>query len=84
MTEEEQNKLNEELLETASDVSEALYARCMKLVIAERKASTTLLQRCFRIGYGKAARIVEMLEMRGVVAPATDSSRVREVLIERN
>ena len=66
----------------SNDVDEALYARCKQLVIAERKASTALLQRRFRIGYGKAAIIMEMLEMRGVVAPATDSSRAREVLIE--
>ena len=64
-----------------SDADEELYNRCLNLVIAERKASTTLLQRRFRIGYGKAVRIMEMLEMRGVVAPATDSSRAREVLI---
>ena len=66
-----------------SDADEELYNRCKQLVITERKASTTLLQRRFSIGYGKAARIMEMLEERGVVAPATDSSRVREVLIEK-
>ena len=68
-------------LVAACDGDEELYARCEQLVIAERKASTTLLQRRFSIGYGKAARIMEMLEMRGVVAPATDSRRPREVLI---
>ena len=81
MTEEEQNELNEKLLETASDVNEELYNRCKQLVIAERKASTILLQRRFSIGYGKAASIMEMLEERGVVAPAADPRHPREVLI---
>ena len=65
-----------------SDADEELYNRCLNLVVTERKASTTLLQRRFSIGYGKAARIMEMLEERGVVSPATNSSRAREVLIE--
>ena len=81
MTEEERNELNEKLLETANDVNDELYALCEQLVITERKASTTLLQRRFSIGYGKAARIMEMLEERGVVAPAADPRRPREVLI---
>ena len=63
-------------------VDEELYTRCVNLVVTERKASTTLLQRRFRIGYGKAAEIMELMEMRGVVAPATNSSRAREVLID--
>ena len=65
-----------------SDADEELYNRCLNLVITERKASTTLLQRRFSIGYGKAARIMEMLEERGVVSPQTSSSRAREVLID--
>ena len=62
-------------------VDEELYTRCMQLVITGRKASAILLQRRFSIGYGKAARIMEMLEARGVIAPATGSCRPREVLI---
>lgn len=65
-----------------SGMDEELYTRCVNLVITERKASTTLLQRRFRIGYAKAAEIMELMEKRGVVAPSTGSSRPREVLIE--
>lgn len=66
----------------AASKDEELYTRCVNLVITERKASTTLLQRRFRIGYGKAAEIMELMEQRGVVSPPTGSSRPREVLIE--
>lgn len=66
----------------APGMDEELYTRCVNLVVTERKASTTLLQRRFRIGYGKAAEIMELMEKRGVVAPSTGSSRPREVLIE--
>ena len=64
------------------DANEELYTRCVNLVVTERKASITLLQRRFRIGYGKAAEIMELMEQRGVVSPANGTSRPREVLIE--
>lgn len=67
---------------SSNEADEELYQRCVTLVVTERKASTTLLQRRFSIGYGKAARIMEMLEERGVVSPPTNSSRAREVLID--
>ena len=66
----------------APGMDEELYTRCVNLVVTERKASTTLLQRRFRIGYAKAAEIMELMEKRGVVSPSTGSSRPREVLIE--
>lgn len=63
-------------------MDEELYTRCVNLVVTERKASITLLQRRFRIGYGRAAEIMELMEKRGVVSPANGTSRPREVLIE--
>ncbi len=66
-----------------SDEDAELYTRCVQLVITERKASTSLLQRRFSIGYGRAAKIMDMMEKRGVIAPASgNTSRPREVLIE--
>lgn len=67
---------------SGADANEELYTRCVNLVVTERKASITLLQRRFRIGYGKAAEIMELMEQRGVVSPANGTSRPREVLIE--
>jgi S-DNA-T family DNA segregation ATPase FtsK/SpoIIIE len=49
-------------------------------VIESKKASTSLLQRRLRIGYSRAARIVEEMEERGIIGPA-DGARPREVLI---
>jgi S-DNA-T family DNA segregation ATPase FtsK/SpoIIIE len=45
-----------------------------------RKASTTRLQRRFRIGYTRAARLMDMLEERGIIGPPTKGSQPREVL----
>ena len=60
---------------------EELYTRCVNLVVTERKASTSLLQRRFGIGYSKAARIMDMMEERGVISPAQGANRAREVLV---
>lgn len=61
---------------------EELYNRCVSLVITERKASTSLLQRRFSIGYGRAAKIMDLMEERGVISPQQSGSKAREVLID--
>ncbi len=68
-----------------SEEEDELYTRCRELVITQRKASTSLLQRSFSIGYGRAAKIMDLLEKHGVIAPASgNTSRPREVLIDDN
>jgi S-DNA-T family DNA segregation ATPase FtsK/SpoIIIE len=62
----------------ASD--EPVFRDAVRVVIEAGKASTSLLQRRLRIGYGKAARLVESMEEQGIVGPA-DGSRPREVLV---
>jgi S-DNA-T family DNA segregation ATPase FtsK/SpoIIIE len=52
----------------------------IQVVVDNRKASTSLLQRRLRIGYGRAARLIETMEEQGIVGPA-DGSRPREVLV---
>ena len=47
----------------------------------KRKASTSLIQRRFRIGYNRAANLVDKLEERGIVGPQ-NGSKPREVLVE--
>jgi S-DNA-T family DNA segregation ATPase FtsK/SpoIIIE len=59
-----------------------LYEQAREEVIAAGKASTSYLQRKLRIGYGRAARLVDMLQERGVIG-AADGSRPREVIIDR-
>lgn len=59
---------------------EPIYQDAVRVVLEARKASTSLLQRRLRIGYGKAARLIETMEEQGVIGPA-DGSRPREVLV---
>ena len=57
-----------------------MYEDARETVIAAGKASTSLLQRKLRVGYGRAARLIDMLYDRGVIGPA-DGSKPRDVLI---
>lgn len=57
-----------------------MFKDAVRVVIDGRKASTSLLQRRLRIGYARAARIIEEMEEQGIIGPA-DGSRPREVLI---
>jgi S-DNA-T family DNA segregation ATPase FtsK/SpoIIIE len=57
-----------------------LYEQAVDLVRRNNKASTSLLQRRFRIGYTRAARLMDLLEERGVVGPPVDGAKPREVL----
>ena len=59
---------------------EPIFKDAVGVVIEAHKASTSLLQRRLRIGYGKAARLIETMEEQGIVGPA-DGSRPREVLV---
>jgi S-DNA-T family DNA segregation ATPase FtsK/SpoIIIE len=63
-----------------NDADEPVYQDAVRVVIEARKASTSLLQRRLRIGYGKAARLIETMEEQGIIGPA-DGSRPREVLV---
>jgi len=57
-----------------------MYKDALRVVIESKKASTSLLQRRLRVGYARAARIIEEMEDNGVIGPA-DGARPREVLI---
>lgn len=57
-----------------------MYQDALRVVIESRKASTSLLQRRLRIGYARAARIIEEMEEQGVIG-AADGSRPRDVLV---
>lgn len=59
-----------------------LLQRAIEVVRAQRKASISLLQRQLRIGYTRAARLIDQMEEKGIVGPATPDSRWREVLLE--
>lgn len=64
-----------------SDEDESLIEDCIDIIRSEGKASTSLLQRRLKIGYGRAARLIDVLEERGIVGPAR-GAEPREVLID--
>jgi S-DNA-T family DNA segregation ATPase FtsK/SpoIIIE len=66
--------------EDGDDDADALLNQAVDIVRRSDKASASLLQRRLRIGYARAARILDQMEDRGIVGPA-DGSRFREVLI---
>ncbi|HEX7171566.1 MAG TPA: DNA translocase FtsK 4TM domain-containing protein [Candidatus Limnocylindria bacterium] len=66
--------------EDAGDDADALLTQAIDIVRRSDKASASLLQRRLRIGYARAARILDQMEDRGIVGPA-DGSRFREVLV---
>ena len=62
---------------------EELYTDAREIVIQSKKASTFLLQRKLKIGYSRAARLIDLLEKDGVVGPQV-GSKPREILVEDN
>ena len=63
----------------SEDTNDELFEEAIRLVLDFGKASTSLLQRRLRIGYGRAAHLIDMMERDGIVGPA-DGSRPREIL----
>jgi S-DNA-T family DNA segregation ATPase FtsK/SpoIIIE len=57
-----------------------MWRDAVHVVVENRKASTSLLQRRLRIGYGRASRLIDMMEEQGIVSSA-DGSKPRDVLI---
>ena len=65
-----------------SDDSDPLLEDAIKIVIDSGKASTSFLQRRMRVGYSRAARIVDIMEEMGIIGPQ-NGSKARDVLVER-
>ena len=63
-----------------SEDDDVLFSEAKETVIQAKKASASLLQRRLRIGYARAARLLDILEEKGIVGPA-DGAKPREVLI---
>jgi len=73
------NAIFGQTLDEQDDESDELYEEAREIVIQAKKASTSFLQRKLKIGYSRAARIVDMLEERGVIGQQ-NGSKAREVL----
>jgi S-DNA-T family DNA segregation ATPase FtsK/SpoIIIE len=65
--------------EAASAEQDPMYEEAVRLVLQMGKASTSTLQRHLRLGYGRAARILDMMQRDGIIGPP-DGSKPREVL----
>jgi DNA segregation ATPase FtsK/SpoIIIE, S-DNA-T family len=76
---EELDNGREELEEEGEGEHDPLYEDALKLVVEFGKASTSLLQRRLRIGYGRAAHLIDLMERDGIVG-AADGPKPREVL----
>jgi S-DNA-T family DNA segregation ATPase FtsK/SpoIIIE len=64
-----------------SDEDEELVEKCLEVIRQEKRASTSMLQRRLRLGYTRAARIVDILEQRGILGPG-DGAKPREILVD--
>jgi S-DNA-T family DNA segregation ATPase FtsK/SpoIIIE len=90
---ETEPEYNEEVLKTKSsaiassgmddDADDELYDAAYKAVLTAGKASTSYLQRRLKIGYSRAARLVDMLEERGIVSPG-EGAKPRDILVARD
>lgn len=67
--------------EEVSDEDEEIIEKCLEVIQVERRASTSLLQRRLRLGYTRAARMMDILEMRGIIGPG-EGAKPREILVD--
>ena len=65
-----------------TETDDELFEQAVRLVVNTGHASTSMLQRKFKIGYTRAARLVDIMEERGIVGPL-DSSKPREILLKK-
>lgn len=70
------------LLEPDDEGDDSLVEQAIEIVRRSQRASASLIQRRLRIGYPRAARLLDQLEAMGVVGPSTGGGREREVLID--
>ena len=69
--------------EDVSDADEELVTKCLEVVRQENRASTSMLQRRLKLGYTRAARVMDIMEQRGIVGPK-DGAKDREILVDLN
>ncbi len=77
----EKSASQKEDMDQTEEYDDPLYNEIVEFVIETGKASASLLQRRFKVGYNRAARIIDLLEERGIIGPA-NGSKPREVLVK--
>lgn len=78
----QEEMIPDELPELTREVDDELYDQAVELIVEMQTASVSMLQRRFRIGYTRAARLIDEMELRGVVGPY-EGSKPRAVLIDK-
>ncbi|WP_203362360.1 DNA translocase FtsK [Bacillus sp. REN10] len=78
----QEDMIPEDVPEQTSQVADQLYEEAVQLVAEMQTASVSMLQRRFRIGYSRAARLIDEMELRGVVGPY-EGSKPRNVLVPK-
>ena len=68
-------------IDDVTEEDEELVEKCIEIIRQEKRASTSLLQRRLRLGYTRAARIVDILEQRGILGPG-EGAKPREILVD--
>lgn len=66
----------------STDSNDALYNNAVKLVISSGRASTSFIQKNFKVGYVMAARTIDRMEKNGVISPA-EGTKPRKVLAKK-
>lgn len=65
------------------DEEDELYNDALGVVLEAKKASASLLQRRLKVGYARAARLLDIMEKKGIISPAK-GAKPREILVDRN
>ncbi|MBR4262093.1 MAG: DNA translocase FtsK [Bacilli bacterium] len=81
---EEQGNAGGHPRDVKEEYDDPIYNEVKEFVIEQGKASSSLIQRRFKVGFNRAATILDLLEERGVVGPATGNSKPREVLLSKD
>jgi DNA segregation ATPase FtsK/SpoIIIE, S-DNA-T family len=64
-----------------TEEDEDCYEKCLEVITQEKRASTSLLQRRLRLGYTRAARMMDIMEQRGIIGPG-EGAKPREILVD--
>lgn len=72
---------DDESQESVTPEDEAVLEKVLDVIATEKKASTSLIQRRLRLGYTRAARMMDILEERGIIGPG-EGAKPREILVE--
>jgi S-DNA-T family DNA segregation ATPase FtsK/SpoIIIE len=78
----QEEMIPDDIVETTGEVDDDLYDEAVDLVLELQTASVSMLQRRFRIGYTRAARLIDEMELRGIVGPY-EGSKPRAVLMSK-